>query len=90
MDIDVNKLRDAMKLFEGLHDFETFKKRRMAGSPWKHSVRRVDFTDVYPGLPMRTTYGPERFKYMEYWDIIIKGKAFVHNQVCFNNYFDFS
>ncbi|XP_077298065.1 tRNA pseudouridine synthase-like 1 [Arctopsyche grandis] len=77
---DINKMQDALKEFEGTHDFETFKKRN-ADKPWTHCVRTINSIEINPGRPMIVFPNDDICKYFDFWDIKIKSRGFIHNQV---------
>ncbi|XP_022819314.1 tRNA pseudouridine synthase-like 1 [Spodoptera litura] len=76
---DIEKFKEATKYFIGIHDFTTFKKFDKL-KQHKHNRREVQSIVVRPGKPLITSY-PREDGIFDYWDIEIRGRGFVHNQI---------
>ncbi|KOB64195.1 tRNA pseudouridine synthase [Operophtera brumata] len=77
---DIEKFREGAKYLVGVHDFTTFKKNDKLRE-YKHNRREIKSIDVRPGKPVVTDYTSKQDNVFDYWDIEIKGRAFVHNQI---------
>ncbi|CAG5011617.1 unnamed protein product [Parnassius apollo] len=77
---DIEKFKEGAEYFVGYHDFSTFKKFDKVNEK-KHNRRVIQSIEVRPGRPMVTSYTSSQDGVFDYWDIEIKGKAFVHNQI---------
>uniref|UniRef100_A0A8D8CFJ3 tRNA pseudouridine synthase n=2 Tax=Culex pipiens TaxID=7175 RepID=A0A8D8CFJ3_CULPI len=82
---DPDRLKRAAALCEGYHDFRTF----MAiarGNQWQqmptYTLRRIERITVERGSSMASAFSRELAdRYYEYWDIRIKARSFLYNQV---------
>ncbi|XP_047527674.1 tRNA pseudouridine synthase-like 1 [Vanessa atalanta] len=79
-EFDIEKFKEGAKYLVGYHDFTTFKKFDKLKQN-KHNRREIKSIDVRPGRPCVTTYTSQSNNCFNYWDITIKGRAFVHNQI---------
>ncbi|XP_050671637.1 tRNA pseudouridine synthase-like 1 isoform X2 [Leptidea sinapis] len=77
---DIERLKEGAKYFVGYHDFTTFKKFDKL-TQHKHNRRMVYSIDVRESQPCVTGYSSSHQTCMEYWDIEIRGRSFVHNQI---------
>ncbi|CAH2074644.1 unnamed protein product, partial [Iphiclides podalirius] len=77
---DIEKLKEGSKYMVGYHDFTTFKKADKL-DVYKHNRREINAIEVRPGRPMVTSFTSSHNDSFDYWDIEIKGRAFVHNQI---------
>ncbi|XP_053625888.1 tRNA pseudouridine synthase-like 1 isoform X2 [Plodia interpunctella] len=76
---DIERFKEGAKYFPGYHDFSTFKKFDKLNQH-KHNRRLLYSFDVRPGTSRRVAQcgGEEHF---DYWEVEIRGRAFVHNQI---------
>ncbi|KAJ8722942.1 hypothetical protein PYW07_004122 [Mythimna separata] len=79
-DFDIEKFKEGAKYFVGYHDFTTFKRFDKLKQN-KHNRREIYSFDVRPGRPLLTSYSVEQDSIFDYWDIVIRGRGFVHNQI---------
>ncbi|XP_045785692.1 tRNA pseudouridine synthase-like 1 isoform X1 [Maniola jurtina] len=79
-EFDIERFKEGAKHLEGYHDFTTFKKFDKL-LQYKHNRREIKSIVVAPGRPSTTAYSTGIENCFNYWDIEIKGKAFVHNQI---------
>ncbi|CAK1552621.1 unnamed protein product [Leptosia nina] len=80
-EFDIERVREAAKLFVGYHDFTTFKKFDKLFEN-KNNRRTIYSIDVRPGRPLVTSYTDNHINNdLEYWEVEIKGRSFVHNQI---------
>ncbi|CAB3234685.1 unnamed protein product [Arctia plantaginis] len=79
-DFDIEKFKVGAKYFVGYHDFTTFKKFDKL-KQHKQNRREIKSLEVRPGRPLVTSYTTAQENIFDYWDIEIKGRAFVHNQI---------
>ncbi|CAG9783400.1 unnamed protein product [Diatraea saccharalis] len=78
---NVEIFKEGAKYFVGYHDFTTFKKFDKL-KDHKHNRRLLYSITVRPGAPIVTSYTRERDNSIfDYWEVEIKGRAFVHNQI---------
>ncbi|XP_072944423.1 tRNA pseudouridine synthase-like 1 [Epargyreus clarus] len=78
---DIEKFKEGSKEFLGYHDFTTFKKFDKLQQN-KSNRRTLHCMDVRPGRSMLSSFSDNRQDSMfDYWDIEIKGRSFVHNQI---------
>ncbi|KAJ0180290.1 hypothetical protein K1T71_003694 [Dendrolimus kikuchii] len=77
---DIERFKEGAKYFVGYHDFSTFKRHDKL-NPHKHNRREILSIDVRPGKPLLVSNIQGRDNVFHYFDIEIKGKAFVHNQI---------
>ncbi|XP_013140068.1 PREDICTED: tRNA pseudouridine synthase-like 1 isoform X2 [Papilio polytes] len=77
---DIEKFKAGAKYLVGYHDFTTFKKFDKLTSH-KQNRRYLHSFDVKPGQPLVTSYSSTQDSLFDYWDIKIKGRSFVHNQI---------
>ncbi|XP_050345149.1 tRNA pseudouridine synthase-like 1 isoform X2 [Nymphalis io] len=77
---DIEKFKKGANYLVGYHDFTTFKKFDKLNQN-KHNRRTINSIDVRPGQPCVTTYTSQSNNCFDYWDITIKGRSFVHNQI---------
>ncbi|XP_060800431.1 tRNA pseudouridine synthase-like 1 [Amyelois transitella] len=75
---DIEKFKEGAKYFPGYHDFTTFKRFDKL-TQHKHNRRLLYSVDVRPGASRTVTEG--RDNCFDYWEVEIKGRAFVHNQI---------
>lgn len=80
LDFDIERFKEGAKYFVGYHDFTTFKKFDKLNEN-KQNRREIQSFTVTPGQPCIVGYSTGREINFNYWDIEIKGRAFVHNQV---------
>lgn len=86
---DIDKMKEASKLFLGLHDFRTFMGRG-SHQPDKVTRRTLDRLDISEGSP--ACYSPYSWPFcastenMDYkfLDIYMKASGFLYNQVSFS------
>ncbi|KAJ8725405.1 hypothetical protein PYW08_003588 [Mythimna loreyi] len=79
-DFDIEKFKEGAKYFVGYHDFTTFKRFDKLKQN-KHNRREIQSFEVRPGRPLVTSYTSEQDSIFDYWDIVIRGRGFVHNQI---------
>lgn len=79
-DFDIEKFKEGAQYLVGYHDFTTFKKFDKLKQN-KHNRREIKSIDIGPGRPCVTSVTREENNYFDYWDITIKGRGFVHNQI---------
>ncbi|XP_041977608.1 tRNA pseudouridine synthase-like 1 isoform X2 [Aricia agestis] len=77
---DIALFKEASKYFVGYHDFTTFKKFDKLKET-KSNRRDIFEFNIKPGTPCVTSYSQNRESYFDHWDIEIKGRGFVHNQI---------
>lgn len=77
---DIEKFKEGAKYFAGYHDFTTFKRFDKL-QQHKHNRRTIYSIEVKPGRPTVTSYTHSQESIFDYWDIEIKGRSFVHNQI---------
>ncbi|KPJ07966.1 tRNA pseudouridine synthase-like 1 [Papilio machaon] len=77
---DIEKFKAGAKYLVGYHDFTTFKKFDKLTSH-KQNRRSIQSFEVKPGQPLVTSYSSTQDNVFDYWDIEIKGRSFVHNQI---------
>ncbi|XP_026742671.1 tRNA pseudouridine synthase-like 1 isoform X2 [Trichoplusia ni] len=77
---DLEKFKEGAKYLVGYHDWTTFKKFDKL-KQYKHSRREVKSIEIRPGRPVVTSYSEGKENIFDYYDIEIKGRAFVHNQI---------
>ncbi|XP_059061772.1 tRNA pseudouridine synthase-like 1, partial [Achroia grisella] len=79
-EFDIEKFKEGAKYFPGYHDFTTFKRFNKM-EQHKQNRRTLYSVDVKPGRPTVTNYTHSQESVFDYWDIEIKGRSFVHNQI---------
>nr|XP_034840001.1 tRNA pseudouridine synthase-like 1 isoform X2 [Maniola hyperantus] len=79
-EFDIERFKEGAKHLEGYHDFTTFKKFDKL-LQYKHNRREIKSIVVSPGRPCTVGYSTGIENCFNYWDIEIRGKAFVHNQI---------
>ncbi|CAH2238340.1 jg25433, partial [Pararge aegeria aegeria] len=79
-EFDIERFKEGAAYLEGYHDFTTFKKFDKLLQT-KHNRREIKSIVVKPGRPCTTSYCTGLENGFTYWDIEIKAKAFVHNQI---------
>ncbi|XP_038216010.1 tRNA pseudouridine synthase-like 1 isoform X2 [Zerene cesonia] len=77
---DIERFKEGAKYFVGYHDFTTFKKFDKLLQN-KQNRRLIYSIDVRPGRPCVTSGTDLKDNILNYWDIVIKGRGFVHNQI---------
>lgn len=77
---DIDQFKEGAKHFEGYHDFTTFKRYNKLNSH-KNNRRKIFSVTVRSGKPLVTCQVDSKDDVFDYWDIEIKGRAFVHNQI---------
>ncbi|XP_058982334.1 tRNA pseudouridine synthase-like 1 isoform X1 [Musca domestica] len=83
---DVERMRQASRMFVGRHDFRTFKSQdRQKSASRDHpmfTVRRIDEINIKPGRSACTGVNAKLAEELyDYWDIEVKGKSFLYKQV---------
>ncbi|XP_075162339.1 tRNA pseudouridine synthase-like 1 isoform X1 [Haematobia irritans] len=83
---DVDRMREASRMFLGRHDFRTFRNQdRQKGASRDHpmfTVRRIDEINIRPGKSACTGPNTKTSEdFYNYWDIEVKGKSFLYKQV---------
>ncbi|XP_075969154.1 tRNA pseudouridine synthase-like 1 [Anticarsia gemmatalis] len=79
-DFDIEKFKEGAQHFVGYHDFSSFKKFDKL-KQYKHNRREIKSITIRPGKPVVTSYSSTQDSVFDYWDIEIRGRAFVHNQI---------
>ncbi|XP_023952533.2 tRNA pseudouridine synthase-like 1 isoform X2 [Bicyclus anynana] len=80
-EFDVERFKKGAEHLVGYHDFATFKKFDKL-LQHKHNRREIKSIVVKPGQPCTTSYTNSAVdNCFNYWDIEIKGRSFVHNQI---------
>nr|XP_022918176.1 tRNA pseudouridine synthase-like 1 isoform X2 [Onthophagus taurus] len=85
-DFDIDKAKDACKLFEGLHDFRTFMGRgsKQQNKITRKVVEKLDIIDeghrFYTNFSWPNCINQNESDY-KFYNIYCKGNAFVYNQV---------
>ncbi|XP_047021567.1 tRNA pseudouridine synthase-like 1 [Helicoverpa zea] len=77
---DIEKFIEGSKYFVGYHDFTSFKRFDKL-KQHKHNRREIQYIKVRPGKPNLTSYERGEESIFNYWDIEIRGRGFVHNQI---------
>lgn len=81
---DIERFKSASQLYLGRHDFRTFM-RTQKDKERDHAmfaVRRIDKISITPGKSLAVGFNAKLANELyTYWDIEIRAKSFVHNQV---------
>ncbi|XP_001352470.4 tRNA pseudouridine synthase-like 1 [Drosophila pseudoobscura] len=83
---DIERIRNAARMFIGVHDFRTFmsvsRQKSLSRDHPMFTLRKIDEINIRPGrtlaLPSNATLAAETY---DYWDIEIKAKSFLYKQV---------
>ncbi|KAH8274945.1 hypothetical protein KR018_001789 [Drosophila ironensis] len=83
---DIERVRDAAPMFEGLHDFRTFMSvSRQKGPSRDHPMftrRKIDEISIRPGKTLAVAANAAlATETYDYWDIEIRAKSFLYKQV---------
>lgn len=82
--VDIERIKEASKLFTGRHDFRTFmsaKRRNDTSDHPMYTIRKIDEISISAGRPLTTSVNRKRDDYYNYWDIKLKGRSFLYKQV---------
>ncbi|XP_055598767.1 tRNA pseudouridine synthase-like 1 [Uranotaenia lowii] len=84
-DFNIDRLRRVAKMFEGYHDFRTFMATSRGNSRQihaSHTLRTIESICIEPGQSMVSLFHKRSAEYFyDYWDIQIRAKSFLYNQV---------
>ncbi|XP_014241622.1 tRNA pseudouridine synthase-like 1 [Cimex lectularius] len=77
LNIDIEKLKEASKLFVGTHNFTTFMHKALQ-HPDVDPVKNIESIELLPG---RTQVDSSEVKHFDFWQLHFTGKSFLYKQV---------
>lgn len=83
-DFQIERLKEAAKLLEGIHDFRTFMKVSKEQRTFKtrFCFRKINSIKVQPGVTLATSFNREKtLALYDFWDIEFVSKAYFYRQV---------
>ncbi|XP_058229096.1 tRNA pseudouridine synthase-like 1 isoform X2 [Hemibagrus wyckioides] len=76
-ELDVDAMREAGAMFQGTHDFSTFR-ALSSDAPFKNPVKTMELVQVDPGL----SFSQRHFhRDIQFWELTFKSRSFLYKQV---------
>lgn len=77
--VDINKVKEALKVFHGVHDFTSFTKG-LNKEPWRTPIRTVDKFELHH-IPNPMFMNDPQYLNIDMWEFYIQSRAFLYYQV---------
>ncbi|KAK3536924.1 hypothetical protein QTP86_027069 [Hemibagrus guttatus] len=77
MELNVDAMREAGAMFQGTHDFSTFR-ALSSDAPFKNPLKTMELVQVDPGL----SFSQRHFhRDIQFWELTFKSRSFLYKQV---------